>query len=163
MHLDKPPLYAEAPHGRHASTSFQFVIDAPMARAAPLFGPEGERAWSGKEWDPQFVYPSRPADIEGAVFTVAHGDHPSVWVNTRFDLREGRMQYVVFVPAVMTTTIDVDLTPQGPKTVAKVTYRRTALTAEAEAHVAMLSEDDASKGPEWSRAISNLLRSKRSG
>ena len=41
----------------HARSEFTFTVQAPMAEAFPLFGPEGERAWAGPEWDPQFVYP----------------------------------------------------------------------------------------------------------
>jgi len=32
----------------HLSTSFDLLVHAPYAETAPLFGPEGERAWAGK-------------------------------------------------------------------------------------------------------------------
>ena len=44
------PALAQAPPAQrplHLSTSFDFVVQAPRAMAAPLFGPEGERAWAG--------------------------------------------------------------------------------------------------------------------
>ena len=31
----------------HVSSSFTFNVNAPLQQAAPLFGPEGERAWAG--------------------------------------------------------------------------------------------------------------------
>jgi hypothetical protein len=37
---------AQQPLAR-AETSFDFVVHASYAEAAPLFGPEGERAWAG--------------------------------------------------------------------------------------------------------------------
>ena len=78
----------------HVSSSFHFLVHAPLGRAAPLFGPEGERSWAGAEWDPQFLYPQPAKDVQGAVFTVQQGDRKSVWVATRFDVDGGRMQYV---------------------------------------------------------------------
>ena len=66
-----------------------FHCERSDARAAPLFGPQGERAWAGEDWNPQFVFPTPARDIEGAVFTVRHGEHTAVWVNTVFDARSG--------------------------------------------------------------------------
>jgi len=38
----------EAPVAVHVKNSFRFVVKAPLERAAPLFGPEGERCWAGR-------------------------------------------------------------------------------------------------------------------
>jgi hypothetical protein len=70
----------------HVSNTFSFIVNAPMRDAAPLFGPEGERAWAGEDWSPQFVFPTPARDVEGAVFTVRHGERTAVWVNTVFDV-----------------------------------------------------------------------------
>lgn len=98
----------------HVSSTFHFEIAAPMARLAPLFGPEGERSWAGEHWNPVFLYPRPALDVQGAVFTVQYGPHKSVWVNTLFNLPGGRMQYVFFIDGVMATTGDVTLTATGP-------------------------------------------------
>ena len=159
-----PPVDAiAAPALAHAVASFDFTIDAPLSRAAPLFGPEGERAWAGNDWNPRFIHPRAAKDVQGAVFTIGHGGVQSVWVTTRFDLATGRMQYVVFTPGVMTTTIDVALTQDGARTRAKVTHVRTALSTEANAHVEARSRADAASGPEWSDAIAGLLRARPHG
>jgi hypothetical protein len=94
----------------HVSNSFQFVVRAPLHRAAPLFGPEGERCWAGQHWNPEFLYPQPGEDVQGAVFTVQHGPHTSVWVNTIFDPAGGRMQYASFAPERLVFTVDVQLT-----------------------------------------------------
>ena len=57
----------------HTGVGFDIVVHAPYAVTAPLFGPMGERAWSGKHWNPEFIYPRPAPDHEGAVFTVRHG------------------------------------------------------------------------------------------
>ena len=138
---------AEAAAPVRVSNRFEFVVEAPMERAAPLFGPEGERCWAGERWDPKFVYPQPVKDEEGAVFTVLHGGQKSVWVNTVFDLAGGRMQYVAMVPEAMVSTIDVRLRAAGTKaTRVEVNYVRTALGAQ-----------DRESGPEWAKAIAGCL------
>lgn len=159
--LIAPPAEAAPAPVVYAAATFQFMVDAPLARAAPLFGPEGERAWAGPDWDPRYLHPAVPADVQGAVFTIAHGGVQSVWVATRFDLGAGRMQYVVFTPGVMTTTIDVTLTSDGARTRAKVSYVRTALTAEAGPNVQARSRADAASAEAWSTAIAAALRPHR--
>lgn len=153
------PIQAPPPRPlAHLSTSFDFVVHAPFAQAAPLFGPEGERAWAGKHWNPEFLYPQPARDIEGAVFTIQHGEMKAVWVNTQFDLGAGRFQYVYFLPELMVTIIDVHLKPEGDNsTRVNVVYTRTALTAEGNEHVTAMSEGDKASGKEWEQAINASL------
>src|SRR5882672_5619501 len=48
----------------HVRTEFEFMVHAPYSAAAPLFGPEGEKAWASDSWHPHFVYP-QPARYRG--------------------------------------------------------------------------------------------------
>jgi hypothetical protein len=142
----------------HVSNRFRFEVHAPMARVAPMFGPAAEREWAGEHWKPEFLYPRPDADVQGAVWTVSHGDVKAVWVNTIFDLAAGRMQYVCFFPDAMVFTVDVRVTALYAATTAvEVTYVRTALTAEANEHVRELGKKDAASGPEWKEAIEGYL------
>lgn len=61
----------------HAIDTFRFQLAAPLGRVAPLFGPEGERCWAGKHWNPQFLHPQPARDTEGAVFTVPQLPQPA--------------------------------------------------------------------------------------
>src|SRR5580700_5252521 len=116
----------------HVRNSFEFVISTPLIRAAILFGPDGERCWAGSDWNPVFLYPQPGKDVQGAVFTIQHGPHASVWVNTIFDTAGGRMQYVSFTPEKLVFTVDVQLTALDPaNTKVEVTYARTALDTAA--------------------------------
>ncbi|MHB1700719.1 MAG: hypothetical protein ACYCSN_11420 [Acidobacteriaceae bacterium] len=142
----------------HVNTSFSFSVSAPFARTALLFGPESEKSWAGDSWQPRFFYPKPDADIEGAVFTVQHGPHTSIWVNTVYDVSGGRMQYVAIIPEVVATTIDVQLTSAGQyQTQVDVTYVRTALDTAANDDVRGMARHDAISGPEWKRGIEGLL------
>jgi hypothetical protein len=146
----------------HVSNSFHFLVHAPLGSAAPLFGPEGERTWAGEEWDPQFLYPQPAKDVQGAVFTVQQGNRKSVWVNTRFDVDGGRMQYVSVVPGVRASTVDVRLTAVDASTTSvEVTYVRTALDGSANEEVEALGQSDRQQGPHWQEAIETYLRGQR--
>jgi hypothetical protein len=147
----------------HVSNTFNFIVNAPMRDAAPLFGPQGERAWAGEDWNPQFVFPTPARDIEGAVFTVRHGEHTAVWINTVFDAEAGRMQYVYVLGDLLATTIDVRLHPIDPThTRVEVTYVRTALRPEANEHVLHLGKRDGQQGPEWQTSINAYLQHRSS-
>jgi hypothetical protein len=143
----------------HVSNSFQFVVDAPLSRAAPLFGPEGERCWAGPDWNPEFLHPRPGKDVQGAVFTLQRGPHTSVWVNTVFDPSAGRMQYVALIPDKVVSTIDVRLTAiDGVSTTVEVTYARTALNIAANDEVEAMGRRDRESGQEWQQAINQCLQ-----
>lgn len=142
----------------HVTNTFRFEVHAPLDSVAPLFGPEAERSWAGKHWNPEFLYPRPAKDIQGAVFTVPHGQHKSVWVNTVFDVPGGRMQYVSFIPDVLVTTVDVKLTTLDKShTSVEVTYVRTALQPDANDHVRELGNSDRDSGPQWKESIDTSL------
>jgi hypothetical protein len=148
----------------HVVNSFQFSVDAPLSVVAPLFGPEGERCWAGKHWDPVFVWPRPARDVQGSVFTVQHGEHTSVWVNTILDVAAGRMQYVVMIPGALTFTVDVRLAAvNSSMTKVDVTYTRTALDAAANDDVTAMGARDRENGPYWQKAIESALKSGGAG
>jgi hypothetical protein len=152
------PVQPESP--LRLSTSFDLTIHASYAETAPLFGPEGERAWAGKHWDPQFIHPQPAHDEQGAVFTVRHGNLNAVWVNTLFDVEGRHFQYVYFLPDLMVTTIDVHFKVVDPQTTGvHVEYTRTALTSDGNEHVTAMIEGDKHTGTEWQQAIDAYLES----
>jgi len=161
------PAFAQSPTAEpapllHLSTSFDLVVHASYAVTAPLFGPEGERPWAGKHWDPQFIHPQPAADVEGAVFTIQHGPFHATWVNTLRDVEGRHFQYVYFMPDLMVTVIDVHFNPAvADSTAVHVVYTRTALTAEGNEHVAAMTEGDKTAGKEWQEAIDDYLAKKR--
>ena len=146
----------------HVRNSFVLTVHAPYEEAAPLFGPTGERGWAGPHWDPRFLYPQPAEDVEGAVFTVQHGEHKSVWVNTVYDLEARYFQYVYFIPDVVVTVIDVNFDPlENGDTQVHVVYTRTALNAAANDTVQALGDSDAKSGKQWEEAINAYVESRR--
>ncbi len=149
------PLY-------HVRNEFEFTVHAPYKLAAPLFGPDGERAWTDGHWDPHFLYPQPARDIEGAVFQVRHGHHSSTWLNTAFDLDQGHIQYAYFIPDTLVTLIDIHLSqPDAANTKVHVAYERTALNAAANEHVREFGDRDRNSGSEWGADIERYLAKQR--
>ena len=145
----------------HVRTGFHFTLAIPFEAAGPLFGAWEERKWAD-DWHPLFLYPAPPADQEGAVFRVEHGGHRSVWVNTVFDPAAGHVQYVYVLNDAMATRIDIHLKRDGAGgTAVSVVYERTALMAEANAHVRSFAQNDAQQGAEWKAQIEKYWASRR--
>jgi len=140
----------------HTEEKFAFTARAPMGEVTPLFGADKERVWS-PGWNPQFIHPFPAADEQGMVFTVAHDHLKSVWVNTEFDQKNGRIQYAYVIPDVLVTVITLQLTPHGNHTLVEVQYDRTALSVEAAAHVRHMAEGDRDEGPNWEKLVNGYL------
>jgi hypothetical protein len=142
--------------------SFDLIVHQPYPEAARLFGPEGERAWAGSHWNPEFLHPQPAADVEGAVFTIQHGSVKAVWVSSLRDLDARHLQYVYFLPNLLVTVIDVRFQPSGAgATNVNVVYTRSALTLEGNEHVATLSRGDQAAGKEWQLALDDYLITNR--
>ena len=149
-----------APPLAHVQTSFDLVVAEPYAEAVKLFGPEGERAWAGPHWNPEFLHPQPGADVEGAVFTIPHSATNAVWVCSLRNLDAHHLQYVYFLPDLLVTVIDVRFEPTTSTTTrVHVVYTRTAITTDGNARVAALSHADQSAGKEWQHAIDGYLAS----
>ncbi len=142
----------------HVRNEFEFTAHAPYETVAPLFGPEGERAWADGHWDPHFLYPQPARDIQGAVFTVRHGHRHAYWINTSFDVNARHFQYVYVIPEAMVVLIDVRFSEPDPgNTKVDVAYERTALTPEANEHVKEMGDADRESGKEWGTAVNSYL------
>ena len=150
------------PHLLRTQTAFDIVVHLPYAEAAPLFGPEGERPWAGKHWNPQFLYPQPAHDEQGAVFTIHHGPVTAVWVNTLFDLEARHIQYAYFIPDIMVTTIDLRFNSTNPtNTEVHVVYTRTAITSEGNGHVTAFTATDKTAAHDWQESIDTYLASRK--
>ena len=144
----------------HTEEKFSFTAHAAMERVWPLFGADKERAWA-PGWDPRFLYPQPASDERGMVFTAAHDHLSSIWVNTDFDTRNGRVQYVYVIPGVLVTVITLKLKSEENQTRVEVQYDRTALRAEADDHVREMARQDRKAGPDWEKQINQYLEKRK--
>jgi hypothetical protein len=82
----------------------------------------------------------------------------AAWVNTAFDLSNGKIQYAYVVPDAMVTLITLRLTPEGERTRVHVEYDRTALDADLNGHVEQMADADGKSGPEWEQQVNDCLK-----
>ena len=153
---------AASPQPLRTETAFDLTVRLPFTEAAPLFGPEGERPWAGRHWNPQFLYPQPAHDEQNAVFTIQHGPVTAIWVTTLFDIAARHFIYAYFIPGLMVTTIDVRFTPTDSTTTqVHVTYTRTALTPEGNDHVTAFTKSDQTASHDWQQAIDAYLATRK--
>ena len=153
---------ADAAKPAHTHEAFSFVVSAPYADVFPLFGAHEERKWA-VGFEPKFLHPVPAHDQPGMVFSTVQDDMPRMWVNTAFDADTGHVQYVYWIPDLMTALIDIHVTRSViNETKVEVVYERTALHPEANERVIRMAQADANSGPRWAAMISEYLRSANS-
>ena len=151
--IAQTPTSQPAPSRLHVSNTFDFNVNESQEKVAPLFGANRERVWA-EGWNPQFVYPQPAEDRQGSVFQVTKGSHESTWITTIFDLAQGHIQHVYFIPDVTVVLIDVHLSPAPHVgTHVQVRYERTALAPELNDYIRQQAEKDAQSAEEWRAAI----------
>jgi hypothetical protein len=139
--------------------SFAIVLNCSVADAVSLFGPVREAEWA-PEWSPQFIHPAQGVQREGVVFTTrgSHGQD-RLWLLTTYDVKNGRLDYVVVTPALVTNEIKIRIVPEGEQRCkATITYRRSALAPEGNEEVAKLDSHWAEQQQiHWETAINQAL------
>src|SRR4029453_6470 len=112
------------------------VLNGGVADVTPLFGPVREAEWA-PDWSPRFIQPAQGAQREGVVFTTRSGEGKDrIWLLTPYDVRGGRVEYVVTTPAFTATEIKIRVVPDGEKHCkATIKYRRSALGPEGNEEV----------------------------
>jgi hypothetical protein len=132
-----------------------FTVELPVSKARTLFTPEGECAWAGGEWDPQYPDPSRKEGA-GAVFVTCEGAKQTVWVMV--DASTTCVRYVRTTPNVDAGTVTVKYEDAGPeRTVVTVTYAVTALGSEGEAELDNFAEAFDAFIRSWATEIEQLV------
>jgi hypothetical protein len=95
--------------------SFTIELNGSVGDVTPLFGPVREAEWA-PEWSPHFIYPGQGVQREGVVFTTTSGDgRDRLWLLTSYDLRNGRVEYVVFTPAFTASDIKIRVLSDGER------------------------------------------------
>lgn len=150
---------AKAPVLEQRTQSFTIVLNGSIEDAAPLFGPVREGEWA-PDWAPHFIHPAHGVQREGVVFTTTSADaRERLWLLTTYDVRNGRVEYVVTTPAFLTSEIKIRVVPDGQQRCkATITYRRSALAPEGNQEVAKLdSHWAAEQRIHWETAINKAL------
>ena len=143
--------------------SFTIGLNGSVADVTPLFGPVRETEWA-PDWSPRFIHPARGVQREGVVFTTTGGHGADrLWLLTTYEAGNGRVEYVVIMPALMASEIKIRVVPDGKQHCkATITYRRSALAPEGNEEVAKLDAHWAEQQQiHWEKAINETLAEAR--
>jgi len=150
---------ASTPSIEQRTQSFTIALNGSVADVTPLFGPVREAEWA-PDWSPRFIHPLQDVQREGAVFTTtaSHGKE-RLWLLTTYDVRNGRVEYVVVTPGFTANEIKVRVVPDGEQHCrATITCRRSALAPEGNEEVAKLDAHWAEEQrSHWETAINQVL------
>jgi hypothetical protein len=150
--------FGQAQTRAHAEASITIDLEAAPAVVFPLFGPIREAEWA-HDWNPVILYPSDRQQQAGSVFTTEGKNTDVVWVLTCFDERALEVEYVQVLPKVWAGQVQIRLKDNGPgRTQATVTYRRTALSPEADQGVEAFAHHFPEQREHWESAINQRLR-----
>jgi len=138
----------------HVERTGTFRVEQPLARAFPLFSPEGERRWVAG-WDPRYLHPHDvPSATPGTVFQTFHNGEETEWLVLRYSEADGVAQYVRITPGSRMGLVTVRATELVGGTDVEVTYRLTSLSdAGTRTLEAMTEESYAAMLGEWERLI----------
>jgi hypothetical protein len=139
--------------------SFTIVLNGSVSDVTPLFGPVRETEWA-PEWSPRFIHPAQGIQREGVVFTTSRGHgRDRLWLLTTYDVRNGRVEYVVVTPAFTANEIKIRVVPDGEQRCkATIAYRRSALAPEGNEEVSKLDAHWAEEQrAHWETAINEAL------
>ena len=139
--------------------SFTIELNGSVSDVTPFFGPVREAEWA-PDWSPRFIHPAEGVQREGVVFTTSPGHGKDrLWLLTTYDVRNGRVEYVVVTPAFTANEIKICVVPDSEQHCkARITYRRSALTPDGNAEVAKLDAHWAEEQRiHWQTAINAAL------
>jgi hypothetical protein len=152
------PLLLCAQTRQHAESTIVIHLQAPPARALPLFGSVREAEWA-IGWNPNLIYPENRTQIAGSVFTTGKEGKETVWVMTEYDPEKLRVGYVFVEPGVSANQIEIVLKELGDDaTEASITYRRTALSVDGDGYVAKFASEFPGQREHWEHAINARLK-----
>jgi hypothetical protein len=140
----------------HATADNVFAVIEPVAEV---------------EWAPGFEYQwvyardgaQARAGQEGDVFVTQHhsglgSQGTAIWVISRRDFTERRIQFVRVIPDFQITQIDVHVTPDGRQSKCEITYTYTALSNDGREQLKHITREHyEAQMKEWEEQVNRYL------
>jgi hypothetical protein len=157
------PVPQEHNRVRH---SYVQTIHAPADMVFAVLEPVEEVKWApGFEFE--WVYakegPQAKAGQDGDVFITRHhsglgSQSTAIWVISRRDAKERRVQFVRTIPDFEVTQIDIHVVPDGKLSKCEITYTFTALSDHGREHLrGMTKEHFDAQMREWEEQVESYL------
>ena len=146
------------------------TIHAPADRVFAVIEPVAE-----VEWTPGFEYKwvyardgaHAKAGQEGDVFLTRHhsglgSQGTAIWVISRRDFKERRVQFVRVIPDFQITQIDVHVVPDGKRSKCEIIYTYTALSDRGRKQLKHITREHyEAQMKEWEEQVNRYLARKR--
>lgn len=153
-----------APPAPPAPLRYTQRIDAPPGRVFPLLCPVRESEWLDG-WEAEVLRSSSGLAEEGCVFrTTAPGEPETVWIVTRHEPSEGRVEFARVTPGLVATRLSVQVQPEAEsRSRVDVVYELTPTSPEGAAHVARNHSEEAFRASLawWERSMNHFLATGR--
>lgn len=143
----------------HAPADKVFAVLEPVAEVewAPgfeyqwVYARDGEHAKSGQEGDLFLTHHHSGLGSQGT----------AIWVISRRDFKERRIQFVRVIPDYQVTQIDVHVVPSGKESKCEVTYTYTALSDRGREQLKHITREHyEAQMKEWEEQVNDYLRSR---
>jgi hypothetical protein len=138
----------------------QITADASVGAVFPLFSPQGERLWV-PGWDPEILHPAGNDWREGQVFRTREEMGEAIWVITRLDQAQHRVEYHRVEPGRYVAHIAVGCKElPGRRTQVSTAYSFVGLSEVGNQDIAAMTQEayDA-KMSRWSTWVNQHLAS----
>ena len=100
---------------RSATLKGRVHVTGDVRDVFPLFSPEGEKLWV-PEWAPEYLCPAEPAWVEAQIFRTREAMGEAIWVVTRLDQAQHRVEYHRVEPDRYVAHITVSCLPLPDRT-----------------------------------------------
>jgi len=146
---------------KRATRTYVQKLVAPPEAVFPLLCPVREADWIDG-WDPRLVVSaSGVAELE-CVFVTASEPHDAIWMITRHEPDQGRLEMVKISPGLTACRLSIELMEVPVGSEATVTYSHTSLSAEGDAFVEGFTEAYYQKFmQDWESRLNHYLRTGR--
>lgn len=153
-----------APPAPPAPLRYTQRIDAPPGRVFPLLCPVREAEWLDG-WTAEVLRSRSGLVEEGCVFrTTFPGEPETVWIVTRHEPAEGRVEFARVTAGLVATWLRVRVQPDGDsRSRVEVAYEFTPTSPEGESHVARHHSEEAFRIAVawWERSMNHFLATGR--
>lgn len=142
------------------------TIHAPADRVFAVIEPVAEVEWApGFEYTWVYAHDGAQAKAgqEGDVFLTQHhsglgSKGTAIWVISRRDFTQRRIQFVRVIPAYQVTQIDVHVMPDGKQSKCEVTYTYTALSEHGRQQLQHITREHyEAQMKEWEEQVNAYL------
>jgi hypothetical protein len=123
-----------------ATHTYRQKLHAPAARVFPLLCPVREMEWA-EGWQPDLVISSSGMAERDCVFITPDKLGKAIWYVTRHEPASWFVEMLKILPGVTACRLEIQLSENGDRCFADITYSHTSLSSTGDEFVAAFTAD----------------------